>query len=81
MLMWNDGSSWEHRAYWGANTVTYGKDGSAGRHPAGPLPAPGRWVRLAVPAAAVGLGRGVVSGMGFSQVDGRATWESAGVAH
>jgi hypothetical protein len=81
MLMWNDGSSWEHRAYWGANTVTYGTSGSAGRHPEGRLPPPGRWVRLEVPAAAVGLGGAVVSGMGFSQVDGRATWAAAGLAH
>jgi hypothetical protein len=81
MLMWHDGSSWEHRAYWGANTITYGQNGSAGRHPAGSLPSPGRWVQLRVPATAVGLRDAVVSGMGFSQVDGRATWSSAGVAH
>jgi hypothetical protein len=78
MLMWNDGSSWEHRAFWGANTITYGQNGSAGRHPAGPLPPPGRWVRLSVPARAVGLEGAAVNGMGFSQVDGRATWDAAG---
>ena len=27
MLQWNDGS-WEHRAYWGANTIGWGTDGS-----------------------------------------------------
>src|ERR1051325_11823032 len=54
MLQWNDGS-WEHRAYWGANNLTYGSDGTAGRKYMGPLPATGQWVKLQVPASAVGL--------------------------
>jgi hypothetical protein len=78
MLSWNDGGSWEHRAYWGANEITYGKSGSAGRFFAGPLPPAGRWVRLTVGSASVGLGGTSLSGMGFSLVDGRATWDSAG---
>ncbi len=80
MLAWNDGSSWEHRAYWGANTITYGQSGSAGRFHAGPLPPAGRWVQLRVPASAVGLKGAVVSGMGFSLVDGSAAWGAAGTA-
>jgi len=80
MLMWNDGSSWEHRAYWGANTITYGRNDSAGRYRAGPLPLPGCWTQLEVPARAVGLEGVAVNGMGFSQVDGRATWNAAGRA-
>jgi hypothetical protein len=39
MIAWNDGSSWEHRAYWGANTITDGSNGTTGRYFAGPLPA------------------------------------------
>jgi hypothetical protein len=78
MLSWNDGASWEHRAYWGANTITYGRDQSAGRFHAGALPAAGRWVQLRVAASSVGLGRSSLSGMGFSLVDGRATWDTAG---
>lgn len=78
MLVWNDGSSWEHRAYWGDNKITYGKDGTAGRRPMGPLPAPGGWVRLEVPASLVGLAGRMVSGMGFSLFDGGATWDVAG---
>jgi hypothetical protein len=81
MLTWNDGSSGEHRAYWGANTITYGRNDSTGRDHVGALPSPGRWVQLRVPAAAVGLQNAVVSGMGFSQVDGRATWAAAGAMH
>ncbi len=78
MLLWHDGTSWEHRAYWGANHITYGTDRSAGRHFAGPLPATGRWIRLSVPARAVALEGATVSGMGFALFDGRATWDEAG---
>ena len=38
MLQWNDGTSWEHRAYWGANNIAYGTSG-ASRYYMGPLPA------------------------------------------
>ena len=78
MLSWNDGSSWEHRAYWGANTIAYGKSGSSGRHPMGALPPAGRWVQLRIPASAVGLDGSTLSGMSFSLVAGRATWGAAG---
>ena len=77
-MAWNDGSSWEHRAYWGANTITYGANGTAGRHYAGVLPATGGWVKLSVPAAAVGLAGSAVSGMGFSLYNGRVTWDAIG---
>ncbi len=30
MLAWGDGS-WDHRAYWGENLISYGTDGTAGR--------------------------------------------------
>ena len=54
MLQWNDGT-WEHRAYWGANLIGWGTDGTVSRRYMGALPAAGQWVRLAVPAALVGL--------------------------
>ena len=66
MLQWNDGSSWEHRAYWGANSIGWGTDGTAGRRYMGPLPAKGQWVRLSVLAAQVGLDGKSVSGMAFT---------------
>lgn len=78
MISWNDGRSGEHRAFWGANTITYGENGSPGRHLGGTLPAAGRWVRLAVTARSVGLEGSMLSGMGFSLVGGRATWGPAG---
>ena len=80
MLMWNDGSSWEHRAFWGANSVTYGSIGTVGRYEAGPLPPTGQWVKLSVPASAVGLEGRVLTGMGLTLYDGRATWNVAGKA-
>ena len=77
MLEWNDGS-FEHRAYWGDNSISLGTDGTASRRYMGPLPATGRWVRLEVPASLVGLEGSRVSGMGFTLFGGMATWDAAG---
>jgi hypothetical protein len=79
MLSWN-ANNWEHRAYWGANLISYGTDGSASRHNMGALPAAGQWVRLEVPASVVGLEGQTLTGMGFSQFNGRATWDKTGKA-
>jgi hypothetical protein len=79
MLSWNTGSSWEHRAYWGANLINYGIDGTASRRNMGALPATGQWVQLQIPASQVGLEGTTVSGMSFSLYNGRATWDAAGV--
>jgi hypothetical protein len=78
MLSWNDGSSWEHRAFWGANAITYGESGSAGRQQEGSLPPAGRWTLLRVPARAVGLEGSTLNGMSFSLFGGRALWGAAG---
>ena len=77
MLQWYDGS-WEHRAYWGANNISYGASGTTSRAYMGPLPAAGQWALLQVPASQVALEGSTVSGMAFSQYDGRATWDYAG---
>ncbi len=45
MLQWNEGS-WEHRAYWGSNSIGWGSDGTNSRRYIGALPATGQWVRL-----------------------------------
>jgi hypothetical protein len=79
MLTWNDPGT-EHRAYWGANTITWGTNNTAGRHYVGPLPALGEWVRLSVPASDVGLAGSTVSGMAFVLVGGSALWDTAGIA-
>src|SRR5205085_4432902 len=66
MLQWFNGT-WEHRAFWGANSIGYGTDGTPGRVYMGPLPASGKWVRLQVTASHVGLDASTLSGMAFSQ--------------
>lgn len=78
MLQWNAGGSWEQRAYWGANLINWGVEGTNSRRYMGPLPATGQWVRLEIPASAVGLEGAAVSGMAFTLYDGRATWDTAG---
>jgi hypothetical protein len=77
MLQWNDGS-WEHRAYWGNNRIDWGVDGTVSRLRMGPLPESDAWIRLEVPASAVGLEARTVNGMAFTLFDGRATWDYAG---
>lgn len=77
MLQWNDGT-WEHRAYWGENLIAWGTDGTVSRRFMGPLPPPGQWVRLEVPATAVGLEGRRINGMAFTLYDGMATWDRAG---
>jgi len=79
MLQWNDGTSWEHRAYWGADDLSYGTNGTASRVSMGPLPPAGQWAQLQVPASAVGLEGSVLTGMAFTEFNGRATWDCAGV--
>src|SRR5215211_5291778 len=81
MLQWNDGSSWEHRAYWGADKiVNVGEEGTESRRYMGPLPPAGEWVRLEVEASEVGLEEREVNGMAFTLYGGRATWDVAGKA-
>jgi RHS repeat-associated protein len=73
-----DGSGWEHRAYWGANQIPWGTDGTESRRYQGSLPATGQWVRLEVDAASVGLSGRSISGMAYSQVGGQADWDHSG---
>ena len=79
MLQWNNGS-WGHRAYWGSYLITYGANGTAGSYYMGPVPTPGQWTLLTVPASVVGLEGATVSGMAFSLFNGGASWDYAGDA-
>jgi RHS repeat-associated protein len=73
------GTGWEHRAYWGANQFPWGTNGTASRYQACTcLPPVGQWVLLGVPASALGLEGKTVTGMAFSLVNGKATWDKAG---
>jgi hypothetical protein len=79
MLQFNDGT-WDHRAYWGANKIDWGMDNSASRLAAGALPEAGRWVRLEVEAAAVGLKPGsLVNGWACTQMGGHVFWDKLGL--
>ncbi len=77
MLQWYVGD-WEHRAYWGTDSTGFGTDGTASRLRVGDLPAAGQWVRLEVPAQAVGVTNSLITGMAFTAADGRAVWDVAG---
>jgi hypothetical protein len=77
MLEWNDGSN-EHRAFWGPNLIPYGHMDTASQRLMGPVPPAGRWVRLDVPASAVGLEGHTIKGMVFRLYDGRVRWDAAG---
>ncbi|HEV3444083.1 MAG TPA: PSD1 and planctomycete cytochrome C domain-containing protein [Gemmataceae bacterium] len=79
MLQWNTGD-WKHRAYWGDNLISWGADSSTERRHMGPLPSPGKWVRLEVPASKVGLKPGMeINGWAFTQHDGTVYWDRAGI--
>ena len=72
--------NWEHRAYWGADQMKQGTNGTPSRFPAGPLPKAGEWVRLQVRASDVGLKPGdVVDGLSIGQHTGGAWWDKAGI--
>lgn len=84
-----DRDDWEHRAVWcsaqdyadaawWSAQFPWGEAGKVSRHRAGPLPLSGAWIRLEVPAAAIGLEGKVVSGMAFGTADGEAVWGPAG---
>ncbi|MEK7391042.1 MAG: Ig-like domain-containing protein, partial [Fibrobacterota bacterium] len=63
--------NWEHRAYWGANQISNGTNGTASRFRVGDRPAAGQWVRLEGKS---------VQGMSFSLYNGRATFDLTGKA-
>ncbi len=79
MVQFNDGT-WEHRAYWGASKIDWGTDDTASRRSMGPLPEAGRWVRLEVDAAGVGLSPGTaVGGLACTQFGGHVFWDKLGI--
>ena len=78
-LQFNDGT-WEHRAHWGADKAFGAGRNNASNKPIGPLPETGKWVRLEVPAATVGLKAGSkLNGWAFTQFNGTVHWDKAGL--
>jgi hypothetical protein len=79
MLQWHS-DGWKHRAYWGENLIGFGADNTPERRPMGKLPPAGKWVRLEVDAAHVGLKPGtVINGWAFTQHGGTAYWDNGGL--
>ncbi len=82
MLQWNiDGAkNWNQRAYWGADVIPFGKGKNQGHRRMGRLPKAGRWVRLEVPTAAVGLRPGMaIHGIAVTQSGGTVHWDTIGI--
>lgn len=82
MLQFNRGGSWDHRTFWGADKIDFGGIGNQnnGHRPVGGLPETGKWVRLEVDPAVVGLNAGdVIQGMAFTQFGGLAYWDQSGL--
>jgi hypothetical protein len=79
MLQWHT-KGWSHRAYWGANVIEFGANGTPERQLVGPLPKTGKWVRLEVDADKVGVKPGMtITGMAFTQHGGTVYWDRAGI--
>ncbi len=78
MLQFNDGG-WEHRAFWGEDTIAFGTGDVPGHRRMGDLPKTGEWVRLEVEAKHVGLNAGaILNGWAFTQFGGLCYWDHAG---
>jgi hypothetical protein len=80
-LQWREtNGSWEHRAFWGANLIDGGGPlGGPGRYQVSPaVPQSNVWVRLEVPASAVGLEGKTINGMAFTLYNGQAWFDRAG---
>jgi hypothetical protein len=78
MLQWHS-DSWEHRAFWGDDRLGWGVLGTPSRWRVDTMPYSGEWVRLHVPAHAVGLVGHQVDGMAYTLFGGRATWDYSGI--
>ena len=78
-LQFNDGS-WEHRVAWGRGKL-HGRGKGPQNYRAGRLPRKGKWVRLEVDAAKVGLKPGAkINGWAFTQNGGTVYYDTAGMS-
>jgi RHS repeat-associated protein len=81
MLQFQDSTTnsdrWAHRAYWGANLIGWGTDGTNSRRPMGALPtAAGRWLMLIVKADDVGTPTvSPIKGLAYTLYGGQAAWD------
>jgi len=72
---------WRFRANWGdPDLIGYGTKGTTEKVQMGPLPEAGKWVRLEVDTSSFALRSGTkITGMAFTQFDGQAWWDKAGL--
>jgi hypothetical protein len=72
---------WKNRAVWGEQEkIPFGAPDTTEKVSMGDLPETGRWVKLEVDAAKIGLKGGAkVSGYAFTQFSGKVTWDRLGV--
>jgi hypothetical protein len=81
LIEMNDGNGWEHRAYWGVNKLNKsGKDGAPGNLRLGDVPRPGEWVRLEIPAKAIGVDGRTIRELAFCVFGGAVRWDWIGLA-
>jgi len=73
LIEWYDGN-WAHRSYWGAALVP----NSPGTR-IGDVPQAGSWIRLAVPAATLGLANRPVHGISFTIYGGTVWFDRVGI--
>ena len=73
MFQWNDGN-WNHRARWGSDEFPFGP--SVQISPS--IPEAGKWTRLEIDPAQVGLGDRPIGGMAFTIFGGRVAFDAIG---
>ena len=73
-------SDWKHRALWGEDVIEFGAKNTTERFKAGMLPPLGKWTKLEVDAAKMGLTKGAkVVGFAFTVHGGTAFFDKMGV--
>ncbi len=81
MFQFHTKGKWQHRAVWGDyEAIAFGKPNTAEKVNGGKLPETGKWVKLEMSAAKLGLNAGEqVSGFAFTQFGGTVYWDKMGV--
>jgi hypothetical protein len=81
LIEMNDGNGWEHRAYWGVNKLNKsGVDRAPANLRLGDVPRSGEWVRLEIPAKAIGVDGRTIRELAFCTFGGAVRWDWLGVA-
>ncbi|MCX7748374.1 MAG: hypothetical protein N2645_16040 [Clostridia bacterium] len=78
MLQFKQNGSWNHRAYWGADNINLGTNGTSSKKYMGALPTAGTWATLVIPAREVGLENTSIDGIAITLNDGQIYWDKVG---